>query len=186
MHVVSKSKVKSHSTLILTRAVYFGIIKKNVQEVHMTDYTRLCTELSALTDGIPHKIANLANASALIWNTLKDINWAGFYLKEDNKLILGPFQGKPACIEIPIGKGVCGTAAERDETILVPDVHKFPGHIACDGASNSEIVIPLRSGSGEIVGVLDIDSPIFDRFSEKDKEGLELFANILSKNLFIS
>ena len=138
----------------------------------MTDYTRLCTELSALTDGIPHKIANLANASALIWNTLEDINWAGFYLKEDNKLILGPFQGKPACIEIPIGKGVCGTAAERGETILVPDVHKFPGHIACSSESRSEIVVPVWR-DGRILAVLDIDSEKLDTFTETDRYWLE-------------
>ena len=152
----------------------------------MTDYNKLCSELSSLTENVPHKISNLANASALLWSALKDINWAGFYLKEDNKLILGPFQGKPACIEIPIGKGVCGTAAEKGETVLVPDVHKFPGHIACDGASNSEIVIPMYDNKNNLFGVLDIDSPLFDRFSETDKSGLEKFAEIVSNNLFNS
>ena len=152
----------------------------------MIDYNKLCTELSAIIDGVPYKTANLANASALLYNALENINWAGFYLIEDKKLILGPFQGKPACIEIPMGKGVCGTAAACGQTVLVPDVHKFEGHIACDGASNSEIVIPLVNSYGEVVGVLDIDSPLFDRFSEEDKLGLEKFAQILSKNIFLS
>ena len=152
----------------------------------MIDYNKLCTELSAIIDGVPYKTANLANASALLYNALENINWAGFYLIEDKKLILGPFQGKPACIEIPVGKGVCGTAAACGQTVLVPDVHKFDGHIACDGASNSEIVIPLANTKGEVVGVLDIDSPLFDRFSEEDKLGLEKFAKILSKNIFLS
>ena len=152
----------------------------------MIDYNKLCTELSAIIDGVPYKTANLANASALLYNALENINWAGFYLIEDKKLILGPFQGKPACIEIPMGKGVCGTAAACGQTVLVPDVHKFDGHIACDGASNSEIVIPLANTKGEVVGVLDIDSPLFDRFSEEDKLGLEKFAQILSKNIFLS
>ena len=152
----------------------------------MIDYNKLCTELSAIIDGVPYKTANLANASALLYNALENINWAGFYLIEDKKLILGPFQGKPACIEIPVGKGVCGTAAACGQTVLVPDVHKFEGHIACDGASNSEIVIPLVNNHGSVIGVLDIDSPIFDRFSEADRSGLEKFAQILSKSLFIS
>ena len=146
----------------------------------MTDYKRLCKELTALTDGVPHKTANLANASALIYQMLGRLNWAGFYLIENGILVLGPFQGKPACIEIPIGKGVCGTAVSLNKTMLVPNVHDFPGHIACDGASNSEIVIPLRK-NGEVVGVLDIDSPVLDRFSEEDKLGLEEFAKIVEE-----
>ena len=144
----------------------------------MTDYRELCITLRGLTDGVPHKIANLANASALLWERLGGINWAGFYLLEGEKLILGPFQGKPACIEIPLGRGVCGTAALTRETQRVPDVHKFPGHIACDGASNSEIVVPLIR-DGELFGVLDIDSPVFDRFSEEDQTGLEEFSAIV-------
>ena len=150
----------------------------------MIDYNNLCAKLSSLTSGVPHKIANLANASALLWEELENINWAGFYLIEDNKLILGPFQGKPACIEIAIGKGVCGTAVAESRTVLVPDVHKFPGHIACDSASNSEIVIPLYDKNKKLIGVIDIDSPLFNRFVEEDKIGLEKFAEILSKNLF--
>ena len=146
----------------------------------MTNYTELNKALFTLVEGIPHKIANLANASALLWNTLDNINWAGFYLIEDNKLVLSPFQGKPACIEIPIGKGVCGSAVAEQKTLVVPNVHEFPGHIACDSASNSEIVVPLRNAFGDVVGVLDIDSPIIDRFSEADRAGLEEFARILS------
>jgi GAF domain-containing protein len=158
----------------------------------MVNYQELNQSLRALIQGVPHRTANLANASALLYMTLDRINWAGFYLLEGDRLILGPFQGKPACIEIPIGKGVCGTAAERRETILVPDVHAFPGHIACDSASNSEIVLPLfqrkRAEDGtealSVVGVLDIDSPLKNRFTEEDRVGLTEFAEILSDALF--
>lgn len=149
----------------------------------MTDYTELNQRLASLIAGVPHEIANLANASALLWESLADINWAGFYLREGDMLVLGPFQGKVACIEIPWGKGVCGTAAALDATQLVYDVHDFPGHIACDSASNSEIVVPLHR-SGEVVAVLDIDSPHLGRFSETDREGLEEFARVLEQNLF--
>ena len=148
----------------------------------MTDYKSLNAQLKALTDGICHRIANLANASALLWENLPDINWAGFYLLEGNVLVLGPFQGRPACIEIPVGKGFCGTAVAKDQTQLVPDVHQFPGHIACDCASNAEIVIPLRK-DGQIIGVLDIDSPSYARFTIQDAAGLEGFCRILEKNL---
>ena len=148
----------------------------------MTDYKSLNAQLKALTDGICHRIANLANASALLWQELGDINWAGFYLLEGNVLVLGPFQGRPACIEIPVGKGVCGTAVAKDQTQLVPDVHQFPGHIACDCASNAEIVIPLRK-DGQIIGVLDIDSPSYARFTIQDAAGVEGFCRILEKNL---
>ncbi len=136
-----------------------------------TDYDELCCSLEAMIDGVPHKTANLANASALIFDTLLDINWAGFYLFEDGRLVLGPFQGKPACTEIAVGRGVCGASVERREAIVVYDVHKFTDHIACDSASNSEIVIPLFK-DGEIVGVLDIDSPSVGRFDESDLYGL--------------
>lgn len=146
------------------------------------NYEALCAQLSALTEGVPYEIANLANASALLWQALPQINWAGFYRMEGGKLVLGPFQGKPACIEIGMGRGVCGTAVQRGCTVLVPDVHDFPGHIACDSASQSEIVIPLRR-NGQIYGVLDIDSPITDRFSQEDKAGLERFAAILENML---
>ena len=148
----------------------------------MTDYEKLCAELKALTDGVPHRIANLANASALIYNSLEDLNWAGFYFMEGGRLVLGPFQGKPACIEIEVGRGVCGTAVREGRTQLVPDVHLFPGHIACDSASNSEIVVPLRV-DGEIVGVLDIDSPWPGRFTEEDQTGLEAVAEIIAQML---
>jgi GAF domain-containing protein len=146
------------------------------------DYQLLGAELQALIDGIPYETANLANASALLWDSLPNINWAGFYKMEDGALILGPFQGKPACIRIEVGKGVCGTAVIQNTTQRVADVHAFPGHIACDSASNSEIVIPIRV-KGDIWGVLDIDSPVFNRFSEADQAGLENFVAILENIL---
>ena len=144
----------------------------------MTDYSLMNKQLLSLTEGVEDGISNLANASALLFHTLEGLNWAGFYLYKNGVLLLGPFQGKTACTKIPMGKGVCGTAAERGETIVVPDVHAFPGHIACDGDSNSEIVIPLYL-CGSLYGVLDIDSPLLDRFSKADREGLELFARTL-------
>ena len=148
-----------------------------------TDYPALCAQAESLVAGVPHLIANLANVSALIYAELEGLNWAGFYLAEGDKLVLGPFQGKPACIEIPWGRGVCGTAAEEDRAQLVPDVHAFPGHIACDCASRSEIVVPLHRG-GELVGVLDIDSPIEGRFTAEDRDGLEALCAVLEKHLF--
>ena len=148
----------------------------------MTNYKTLCAQLAGLTDGVPHEVANLANASALLWQSLKDINWAGFYKMENGILVLGPFQGKPACIEIPVGKGVCGTAVAEDKTQLVYNVHDFPGHIACDCASNSEIVVPIHV-NGEIWGVLDIDSPLIGRFTEEDRAGLEQFVRVLEQVL---
>ncbi len=148
----------------------------------MTDYTSLCAQLAALVSGIPYETANLANASALLWQELPQLNWAGFYKMEDGRLVLGPFQGKPACIVIPVGKGVCGTAVAQDQTQRIANVHEFPGHIACDCASNSEIVIPIHK-NGQIWGVLDIDSPIFDRFTAHDQSGLEAFVKILEKVL---
>lgn len=143
-------------------------------------YELLAQQAQALIDGVAYPIANYANLSALLYQSLTEINWAGFYLIEDGKLVLGPFQGKPACIEIDIGKGVCGTAVERDATIVVKNVHSFPGHIACDGASMSEIVIPMHR-NGEIIGVLDIDSPVESRFTEEDKLGLEEIVRIIEK-----
>ena len=148
----------------------------------MTDYEALCMKLTALLDGVPHRIANLANASALIHESLEDLNWAGFYLLEGETLVLGPFQGRPACIEIPLGRGVCGTAAQTGQTQLVPDVHLFPGHIACDSASNSEIVVPLRI-DGKVAGVLDLDSPWPGRFTVEDQAGLEAVGSIVSQML---
>lgn len=146
----------------------------------MTDYRTLCAQLSALVSGVPHRTANLANAAALLYHTLDGLNWAGFYLLEGDTLVLGPFQGRPACIEIPVGRGVCGTAAAEDRTQLVRDVHQFPGHIACDSASNSEIVVPIRV-NGKIVGVLDLDSPHIGRFTAEDQTGLEGFVRILEQ-----
>jgi GAF domain-containing protein len=146
------------------------------------NYDMLIKELTVLTDGVPYETANLANASALLWQNLPDINWAGFYKMTDGKLVLGPFQGKPACIIIPVGKGVCGTAVAQDRTQLVADVHEFPGHIACDSASNSEIVVPIHA-DGSIWGVLDIDSPRKNRFTETDKAGLEAFVRVLESIL---
>ena len=138
----------------------------------------LLLQAKALLENERNLIPNLANLSALIWERMDRLNWAGFYLTKGEELLLGPFQGKPACIHIPLGKGVCGTAASRKETMIVPDVHEFPGHIACDSASRSEIVIPLISGNGEVLGVLDIDSPFPARFSEEDAEVLERLARL--------
>lgn len=147
-----------------------------------TDYKMILQQLEALTKDIPYEVANLANASALLWQEMPNINWAGFYKMTDGALVLGPFQGKPACIRIPVGRGVCGTAVAEDKTQLVYDVHQFPGHIACDCASNSEIVVPIHV-KGEIWGVLDIDSPCVGRFTEADREGLEAFVAALEKVL---
>lgn len=140
-----------------------------------TDYETLFQNLEAITAGVPYLTANLANASALLWEAMPGLNWAGFYQMTDDALVLGPFQGKPACIRIPLGRGVCGTAAEEGRTVRVEDVHTFPGHIACDSASNSEIVIPLYK-AGQLWGVLDIDSPHFGRFTPEDQRNLETFA----------
>ena len=146
------------------------------------NYEKLKKEIGALIDGVPYEIANLANISAALWQALENINWVGFYLMNGGKLVLGPFQGKPACIEIPLGRGVCGTAVQKRETVLVEDVHQFPGHIACDSASNSEIVVPIFK-NGAVFGVLDIDSPYFTRFTREDQRGLEEIVKILEENL---
>mgnify|MGYP000739399212 FL=1 len=149
---------------------------------NMSDfYNLLVQQAEALIDGVIYPIANYANLSALLYQSLPEINWAGFYFIQDGKLVLGPFQGKPACIEIEIGKGVCGTAVFRNETIVVENVHEFPGHIACDGASLSEIVIPLHR-NGEIIGVLDIDSLVEGRFKEEDRSGLEKLIRMIEEN----
>ena len=144
----------------------------------MTNYDTVAAQLAALTEGVPYEVANLANASALLWQEMDGINWAGFYKMTDGLLVLGPFQGKPACIRIPVGRGVCGTAVAEDKIQLVYDVHQFPGHIACDSASNSEIVLPIHV-NGEIWGVLDIDSPHIGRFTEADREGLKKVVSVL-------
>jgi len=147
------------------------------------NYAFVAQRLLARTDGVPYETANLANAAALLWQYLPDINWAGFYkLVSDDLLVLGPFQGKPACVKIPVGNGVCGTAVAQDKVQLVYNVHDFPGHIACDSASNSEIVLPIHV-NGKIWGVLDIDSPFVGRFTETDREGLEKFVAVLQRAL---
>ncbi|MBE5912811.1 GAF domain-containing protein [Pseudobutyrivibrio sp. C4] len=146
----------------------------------MTDYNLLADQIKSLAEDEPNFIPVLSNASALIYDAMEELNWAGFYLMNKGSLLLGPFQGKVACIRIALGKGVCGTAAGNDETLVVPNVHEFPGHIACDCASNSEIVVPIHK-DGKVVGVLDIDSPKLNRFSEDDKLGLEKFVKALEE-----
>jgi GAF domain-containing protein len=143
-----------------------------------TLYPELSAQLRALIEGESDRIANLANAAALLFNSLPQINWAGFYLMKDGELVVGPFQGRPACVRIAIGRGVCGTAAARRAPVVVQNVHEFPGHIACDSASNSEIVVPMIVG-GELIGVLDVDSPVFRRFDDEDRAGLEKFVATL-------
>lgn len=145
-------------------------------------YDELTVSLKAISENVKYEITVLSNMSALIYDALDDLNWCGFYLVQDGKLILGPFQGKIACTEIAFGKGVCGTAYQRNETVLVKDVHQFEGHIACDSASNSEIVIPVHK-DGRILGVLDIDSPKLARFDESDKLGLEQLVLVLEEKL---
>ena len=146
----------------------------------MTDYPLLIKQLQALSDGVTYTVTKLANAAALLYSSLERINWAGFYWLQSQQLVLGPFQGKPACTVIPLGKGVCGTAAADDRTVVVDNVHQFPGPIACDSASDSEIVIPLHQ-NGRVVGVLDIDAPVLCRFTEEDRAGLEAFAQALEE-----
>ena len=146
----------------------------------MINYGLLCKQAEMLLEDERDYVPALSNVSALIYGALDRLNWAGFYLMDRGSLLLGPFQGKVACIRIEVGKGVCGTAVKEDRTIRVPDVHQFPGHIACDSASESEIVIPIHSG-GRIVGVLDIDSPFKERFSEEDEEGLKGLVDVIEK-----
>ncbi len=146
------------------------------------DYELVIKQLRALLEGESNTIANLANASALLNQFLNEVNWVGFYLMEDDELVLGPFQGLPACVRIPLGKGVCGTAAQNQRTERIEDVHAFPGHIACDAASQSEIVVPMVK-DGKLLGVLDIDSPIKKRFDEIDQQYLEEFVKELTSFL---
>lgn len=142
-------------------------------------YAALRQQLDALIGAERDAIANLANAAALIWHSVPDVNWTGFYLRRhENELVLGPFQGKPACVRIAVGRGVCGTAVQREASVLVPDVHAFAGHIACDEASRSELVVPLFH-AGRVVGVLDLDSPTVGRFSEEDRLGFETLMSLL-------
>ena len=146
----------------------------------MTDYELLSRQVQEMIQTDPWYVPALSNISALLMDTLPELNWAGFYLLRGSRLVVGPFQGKPACVHIPVGKGVCGTAVEKDEIQNVPDVHRFPGHIACDGASASEIVLPLHRG-GKPAAVLDIDSPVPCRFSAEDETGLKKIAVLIEK-----
>jgi GAF domain-containing protein len=141
-------------------------------------YDDLCAQARGILDGEPDLIANAANFSALVFHSLPDLNWAGFYLFDGTELVVGPFQGKPACVRIAIGRGVCGTAAQTRQTQLVRDVHEFAGHIACDAASNSEIVVPLVKKDGSLLGVWDVDSPLVARFDEDDRAGMEALCAI--------
>ena len=145
-------------------------------------YGDLERELQALLIGEPDAVANAANAAAAIYHALPELNWAGFYFLRDEELVLGPFQGRPACVRIGLGKGVCGTAAIEHRSVLVPDVHAFPGHIACDSASNSELVVPLMRG-GQLLGVLDLDSPRRARFDEADRIGCERLAAVIARHI---
>lgn len=147
-----------------------------------SQYASLQQQLTALLAGETNIVANLSNTSALLNQFLHTVNWVGFYLREGDELVLGPFQGLPACVRIPFGSGVCGSSAAQDKTFVVEDVHQFPGHIACDTASRSEIVIPLHRDN-EVIGVLDIDSPVTARFTEQDKQGLEKIIHLLEQTL---
>jgi len=146
-------------------------------------YRDLLSAVDGLTTGEPDAIANMANVAALIWETLPDLNWAGFYRNVDGELVLGPFQGRPACIRIPFGAGVCGAAAETLQVQRVEDVHAFPGHIACDAASSSELVIPIVGADGKLIAVLDLDSPSHSRFTEEDEAGCVAVCDLLAKIL---
>lgn len=148
----------------------------------MTDYTLLVEQAASMVETEPHYVAALSNISALIYESLDRLNWAGFYLMDKGSLLVGPFQGRPACIRIEIGKGVCGTAVKEDKIQRVADVHTFPGHIACDAASRSEIVLPIRC-DGKIVGVLDIDSPVAERFDQEDEKGLAKLADLIGQEV---
>jgi L-methionine (R)-S-oxide reductase len=152
-------------------------VKESASASAAERYAELLSQARALFEGERDFTANAANLASLLFHTLPDLNWAGFYWMKGGELVLGPFQGKPACVRIALGRGVCGTAARERQTIVVPDVHAFPGHIACDSASNSEIVVPLLRG-GEVVGVMDLDSPVTGRFTQEDAAGLEPIAKL--------
>ena len=147
-----------------------------------TDYELMALQMKSLMEQDRNWLPVLSNASAVLMTSLEAVNWAGFYILRGDRLVLGPFQGRPACIHIDIGKGVCGTAVQRRQTLVIEDVHQFPGHIACDSASRSEIVVPIFDGD-RVAGVLDIDSPVKGRFSDKDREGLESFVKTLEEYL---
>jgi len=146
-------------------------------------YRELAAQCHALIDNERDPIANMANCAALVFNTVPRLNWAGFYLLKDRELVLGPFQGQPACVRITLGRGVCGTAAKNRSTLRVADVTKFPGHIACDTASRSEIVVPLLAEDSQLIGVLDVDSPELDRFDAEDEAGLLVLAKIIAPKI---
>ena len=148
-----------------------------------TDYRLIAAQVRALAEEEPFYVPLLSNVSALLFESLPDVSWAGFYLKREGQLVLGPFQGKPACIHIPFGRGVCGTAFSEDHPVRVENVHLFPGHIACDAASNSEIVLPIHTDGGEVKAVLDLDSTVFSRFSEEDEEGLQLVVKAIEEGV---
>ncbi|MFT5711867.1 MAG: L-methionine (R)-S-oxide reductase [Glaciecola sp.] len=156
--------------------------KKLIMSNKKEQYNLINAQVQALISGESDMIANMANIAAVLFNTLEQINWAGFYLHKQEQLVLGPFQGQPACIRIPMGRGVCGTAASSLKTIVVKDVHEFTGHIACDAASNSEIVVPIIINK-KLIAVLDIDSPVADRFDEYDRQGLEALVSIFQETL---
>ena len=154
------------------------VIKSDPSLSKADTYREIAVQLSGLLSGERNGMANAANMCALLYQMLPDVNWVGFYFLQGGELVLGPFQGKVACVRIPLGRGVCGTAAARRQILLVPDVNEFPGHIACDGASRSEIVLPLVQ-AGRLLGVLDLDSPKLSRFDHEDRDGLEVAANLL-------
>jgi L-methionine (R)-S-oxide reductase len=171
-----------NTKFILVLGVFHLFIGVDYATESKVKYKQLADQLDALLTGENNKYANLSNASALLKQFFDRINWVGFYLMDEGELVLGPFQGLPACIRIPLGKGVCGTAAANKETIVVADVNAFPGHIACDAASQSEIVVPLLK-DGVVLGVLDVDSPELNRFTEEDRVGLEQFSEVLVKHM---
>jgi len=167
-------------TFTLNESVY----ATDTPEAKQAMYDDLRSQLTGLVHGERDWIANTANASSLVFNTMPGLNWAGFYFMQGpEELVLGPFQGKPACIRIKMGRGVCGTTVEKRETILVPDVHAFPGHIACDANSRSELVVPIFGKSGEVIGVFDLDSPLVNRFDAVDAEGIQSLVRILEQTL---
>lgn len=159
-------------------------LASDVSRLSKTDlYREVGEQLQALIKNETDPVANMANCAALIFNSVPRLNWAGFYLLKGGELVLGPFQGQPACVRIALGRGVCGTAAESHATLRVADVTKFPGHIACDSASRSEIVLPLLTDDSHLIGVLDVDSPELDRFDAEDEAGLSILAKIIARKI---
>ncbi len=179
----SNKSSKASSSTVASRLKAFAGSKPSAPNAgadYAADYQLIGRQLTGLIESEDDSIANMANCSALLWQELPTINWVGFYLYRDNQLVLGPFQGRPACTRIAMGAGVCGTAANLRKTVVVADVHQFPGHIACDAASNSEIVVPLIK-DGQLIGLLDVDSPVTDRFDHRDQQGLEHLVQLLLK-----